>query len=77
MGAGGIDQIDAVVGRSPQPSAGFGLPDLPASVGFQAVMAAYLGSEVADPGLARRSAAVRAEVGDCVIDIDGTADRAA
>ena len=36
-------------------------------------MAAQEGSEVADPGLARRPAPVRAEVWNGVIDIDGTA----
>ena len=36
-------------------------------------MAAHEGAEVADPGLARRPAPVRAEVGNGVIDIDGTA----
>ena len=39
-------------------------------MGFQSVMPSGVGSEVADPGLAGRSAAVRVEVGNGVINID-------
>jgi hypothetical protein len=43
-------------------------------VGFDPVVVAGVGSEVADSGLAGRPAFVGAQVGDGVIDIDGAAD---
>jgi hypothetical protein len=53
----------------------FGLADLPASVRRLAVVAADEWSEVAEPGLARRPAFVRAQVGNRVVHIDRSADR--
>jgi len=43
-------------------------------VGFQPVGAPYMGSEVADSGLAGRSAAVGAQIGGGVIEVDAAAD---
>ena len=77
MGAGGVDEVDLAVGRSPHPDAGFGLSNLPAAVRFLVVVAANVGSEVAEPGLAGRTALIGAQIGNRVIDVDGAADRAA
>ena len=74
MGAGGVDQVDAFVGRSPEPGARFRLANLPAAVGFVVVVPAYVGSQVADPGLARRPASIGAEIRNGVINIDVAAD---
>jgi hypothetical protein len=75
MGAGGVDCVDAAVGCSPEPGAGFWLADLPAAVGFDPVVVADVGSEVPDPGLAGRPAFVGAQVGNGVVDSDRAADR--
>ena len=40
------------------------MADLPAAVGLLVVVAADVGAEVAEPGLAGRAAAVRAQVGN-------------
>jgi hypothetical protein len=50
------------------------LLDLPAGMSLQSVVAAGVGSEIADPGLARRSASIGAEVGKGVIKLDLTTD---
>ena len=46
------------------------LADSPAAVSFVVVVAACVGSEVADSGLAGRPALVGAEVGDGVVQVD-------
>jgi hypothetical protein len=43
-------------------------------VGLVPVVPAYVGAEVAEPGLAGRAAAVGAQVGNGVIEVDGSAD---
>ena len=45
------------------------MPDPPAAVGFVSMVAAGMGSEVADAGLAGWSTPVGVEVGDGVINI--------
>jgi hypothetical protein len=50
------------------------LSDLPAAVRLLVVVAADVWSEVAEPGLAGRPAAVRAQIRDGVINVDGSAD---
>jgi hypothetical protein len=52
------------------------LSNLPAAVGFDPVVVASVGSEVADSDLAGRSAALWAEVGDGVVDVDFAGDGA-
>ena len=49
------------------------MSDLPAAEGFVPVMAPYVRSEVADPGLAGWPTLVGAEVGNRVIKIDPAA----
>jgi hypothetical protein len=44
-------------------------------VGFVVVVAAYMGSEVPEPGLPRRSTLIGAQIGNGVIDIDRAAHR--
>src|SRR4029453_18348169 len=56
-----------------QPGARFGLPDLPAAVGFVAMVTADVGSEVADPGLAGRPTLIRTEIRNRVILIHAAA----
>jgi len=43
-------------------------------MGFQVVVPSCVGSEVADSGLAGRSAVVGVEVGDGVVDVDSAGD---
>ena len=50
------------------------MPDLPAAVRLLVVVAADVGAEVAEPGLAGRAAFVWAQVGDGVVEVDGAAD---
>jgi hypothetical protein len=51
------------------------LSDVPPAVGFEVVTTAGIRSEVADPGLAGRPAAVEADIGLGVINIDTATDR--
>jgi hypothetical protein len=51
------------------------LPDLPATEGFDPMMVAGVGSEVSDPGLARRPTLVGAQIGNGVVHIDRAAHR--
>jgi hypothetical protein len=51
------------------------LPDLPAAEGFVPVMAPYVRSDVADPGLAKRSTPIGVELGNRVVKDDAAAHR--
>ena len=53
---------------------GFGLPNLPATMGPESVIPPDVGSEVVDSGLAGRATPIQTQIGNRMVNIDAATD---